>query len=336
MKAFATRSSLIRAIASALLLAICYARSAHAERQWVDPIYGVSVTSGVPYASKPVAGVSSGNRTLRLDVYRPTGPDVPEQLPLVVLMGGGYFMTSSSQDENMVAYGNAFASRGYVAVSINYRTLIFEPPGPGELIAVQPERVPDWLLPELDSLGYTLEEYIRTITAAVDDQASALNYMVANAAAYDINPDWIAVGGFSAGAVSSLMLGAGAIDGVHVNAEIKAVISLQGGMFGTESFIDPGDPAVFIQHGTNDDTVPYSEVAHLTDALDGAGIPYMTRITGGGHSGAAAYSVIAANPDPFYQFIADQLLVPEPSTWVLLAIAGVGLPVFTRFRRTGR
>jgi len=71
----------------------------------------------------------------------------------------------------------------------------------------------------------------------------AVDYLAANAASLGLNPQMIATGGYSAGAVAALMLEAGAVDGV--NAEVGAVLSLAGGMFGLESLIDSGDPGFY-------------------------------------------------------------------------------------------
>lgn len=279
---------------------------------------------------------SGNNVSLTLDIYRPTeqvaGSPLPAQVPAIVLMHGGYFVFGDSKTSNMVNLATQFAKRGYVAVSINYRKLFDFPPAPGISPVPVPSRIPSWLPGELISYGATLDEYSDTIAAAVEDQATAVNWLVANAATYNINPDWIAAGGFSAGALSSLLLGASAIDGV--SADVGAVFSMAGGMFGYETFIDSNNPGVFILHGTRDTTVPFSEVPFLQSALSTAGVPYESLILPDVvHSSNSLRNALLADPDPFFEFMSTQL-VPEPSTWILAAMGFLGvIPVLRRAKR---
>ncbi len=304
---------------------------ASAEQMFIDPMFGVSVTSNVQYGTN-VDGAGN-DILLDLDVYQPTGPGLPAVSPAIVLMHGGFFIDGNKTTSNMVALANEFASRGYVAVSINYRKLGLLPPPPGAPLTPVPERFPDWLIPELTAAGVTVEQYLATIAAAVGDQAMAVNWLAANAATYNVNPSWIAAGGYSAGAVSSLALGVGAVDGAV--ADVGAVFAMAGGLFGQEPFIDASDPGVYILHGTLDTTVPYSEVGFLTDALTANGVPFDSRIvSGAGHSSTTLRNALLADPDPFFEFMAVQLgvPVPEPSTFVLMGLAALALVKWRRRR----
>jgi para-nitrobenzyl esterase len=328
------RGAFLKSLAAAFLPTVL-ASSAIASQLFIDPMFGVSVTSNVQYGTN-VDG--NGNPVvLDLDIYQPTGTGLPAQSPAIVLMHGGFFVSGSKTTSNMIALANEFASRGYVAVSINYRKLGLLPPPPGAPLTLVPSRYPDWLLPDLASAGVTVEQYAATIAAAVSDQGTAVNWLAANAATYNINPDWIAAGGYSAGAVSSLLLGVGAVDGV--SADVGAVFSMAGGLFGQEPFVDASDPGVYILHGTIDDTVPYTEVGFLTDALSAAGVPYeSTIVAGAGHSSTTLRNTLLSDPDPFFEFMAGQLgvPVPEPSAFSLAFVSGIVLlaAVWSR-RRSG-
>jgi predicted esterase len=295
---------------------------------FVDPMFGVDITTDIQYGTN-VNGFG-GDVALYLDLYRPTGPGLPSQSPAIVMMHGGYYETGDKVHEARMA--TEFAKRGYVAVSINYRMIGDLPPRPGAPLVPDPDRVPDWVSRRLDSWGITFEQYMDTIAAATEDQATAVQWLVDNAATYDIDPGMIAAGGYSAGAVSSLLLGAGAVDGV--SADIGAVFSRAGAIFGLETALDPNDPGVFILHGTLDTTIPYTEVAYLKDGFAANGIPFESlEIEGVGHHISNDY-VLVQNPELFFGFMIDQLApVPEPSTLAIWSIiGGLGL-VASQYRR---
>lgn len=319
-------------MAVAILFALPAA--ATADQIFLDPMFGVSMTSNIEYGTNVNGG--GGSVSLTLDLYQPTGAGLPDQLPAIVFMHGGGFATGSKTDFNMVAFANAFAARGYVAVSINYRMIADLAPPPGAHLDSYEERLPAWVPDVLAAYDIDIDQYMDVIAAAVEDQATAVNWLVANAGSYNIDPDKLAAGGYSAGAISSLSLGAGIVDGVS-SADLKAVFSLAGGLFGWESAIDSSMPGVFIVHGDVDDVVPFSEVSYLQSALDNAGVPYQSLIVpGADHVSPLIGVAIEANQEAIYQFMADQLqLVPEPSTSVLAAI-GVASLAIVGWRRSRR
>ncbi len=115
---------------------------------------------------------------------------------------------------------------------------------------------------------------------------------------------------------------------------------MAGGLFGQEPFVDAGDPGVYILHGVFDETVPFTEVGFLQDALTAAGVPFESRIhPSAGHGSSTLRSHLLGDPDPFFEFMADQLgvVVPEPSS-VLLAAFGLAALVgaYHRGRRRQR
>ena len=307
---------------------------------FVDPLFGVSVTNDVQYGSS-LTGLGV-NLPRFLDLYSPTqlgmGPAVPTVKPVIVLMHGGAFVSGDKGSTTMQTLANAFASRGYVAASINYRLLLDDdfPSGPGMSTGTDPARDPAFLDPLLTDAGATREQFNNEIDAAVADQAMAVNFFAANAAMFGINPNMIAVGGYSAGAVGSLLLGVGAIDGVSAN--VGAVLSLAGGLFGRETAMDPSDPAVFFVHGTLDETVPAIEADFLDSALDTQGVPHIRiSLPGEGHSSGPLTTAALDPANGLFQFTINQLnanAVPEPSSVVLLALGAMGVAGHRRRRRT--
>jgi dienelactone hydrolase len=221
-------------------------------------------------------------------------------------MHGGFFAFGSKESPTIVTLATEFASRGYVTASINYRLLEKRAPAPGESFTIVPERVPSWLLDFLAPQGVTLQQYADTIAAAVEDQATAVNWLADNAANYGLSPNKIAVGGYSAGAVSSLLLGVDAVDAVSAN--VGAVFSMAGGLFGLEPAVDVSDPGIYILHGTADATVPYSEALFLKDALTDASVPFASlEVSGANHDADPLLGAFFASPVPAFQFLIDQI-----------------------------
>jgi acetyl esterase/lipase len=58
---------------------------------------------------------------LKLDVYKPLGNT--KKRPAILLIHGGGFSGGDKSDVNIVNLANYFASRGWVAFSINYRLM---------------------------------------------------------------------------------------------------------------------------------------------------------------------------------------------------------------------
>ena len=102
-------------------------------------------------------------------------------LSVVVIHGGG-FKGGSRAAGNMASLCSELASRGFVCVSIDYRMQGDDP----------------------ESDGNTLME--RSIRAAVQDAGKALDWMVNKAKELQVDAKRIAIGGGSAGAITSLLL----------------------------------------------------------------------------------------------------------------------------------
>lgn len=116
--------------------------------------------------------------TLRMDVYYPEAKDLTSR-PLLMLIHGGAFFNGDKSSEAFVKWSQHFASMGYVVANINYRI---------GFIPVTPYNV--------DRAGY----------CAVQDAYAAMCYMLRHAEQYRINPDWLFVGGSSAGGITALNL----------------------------------------------------------------------------------------------------------------------------------
>lgn len=116
--------------------------------------------------------------TLELDAYLPkTTVDTLSQRPMVMFIHGGGFQSGDKAQSASECL--AFAKRGYVAFSINYRT--------------------GW------DTQVSSDQQLATYRAHQDAHA-ALRFIVDQAAVYNIDTNWIFVGGSSAGGVTALNL----------------------------------------------------------------------------------------------------------------------------------
>jgi acetyl esterase/lipase len=202
--------------------------------------------------------------TLKLDLHQPTG-DVAARRPAVVWVHGGGFCCGSKI--GMWELSNTYAKLGYVAVTIDYRLLA--PSGCGGT----PNPTP---------------ECVTAAIAAQHDAQAAVRWLRRQANTNRIDTDRIAIGGSSAGAVTSLLVGTRSEDpGSSGNpgfpSTARGVVSISGGL-PTNEWISQGDAATIFFHGTNDNTVPFAWAQSNSQAMRAAGVPViLNAIQGAGH-----------------------------------------------------
>lgn len=149
---------------------------------------------------------------LRLDIYEPAGDDADER-PVVMWMFGGGF--TDGQKEHMSMYAEDSARRGYVGVTLQYR-----------------------LRPTF-SIDGVIDAYADTL--------AGVEWLIANADDYRIDPDAVVAAGYSAGAYNAM----------HV-LDFPADTPAAGGIAiagGTGVMPTAGDRPTIMFHGTADTTV---------------------------------------------------------------------------------
>jgi carboxylesterase type B len=207
-----------------------------------DAIFNsVTVTSNVTYGS----AVNLENQTipLQLDMYQPTGDTVTSR-PAIVWVHGGSFCCGDKTSSELVDEATTFSKEGYFNVSINYR---LESPGCSGT---------------LSNCGVAIQE------AAADAQ-TAVRFLRTNAATYGIDPNRIAIGGSSAGAITALNVGYSSSE--DPSARVRAAVSLSGTQGGVGT-ISPGDAPAIDFHCTTDPLVPYQAAVNTINAAKAQGL----------------------------------------------------------------
>jgi carboxylesterase type B len=207
-----------------------------------DPVFSaVTVTKNVTYGS----AVNLENQTvmLQLDLYQPTGDTVARR-PAIVWVHGGSFCCGSKTSGEIVDEATTFAKLGYLNVSIDYR---LESPG----------------------CSGSFSNCSAAIQEAAADAQTAVRFLRANTAHYGIDPNRIAIGGSSAGAVTALNVGYSSSE--DPAAGVRAALSLSGGqaVVGT---ISPGDAPALAFHCTTDPLVPYQLAVNTINAAKAQGL----------------------------------------------------------------
>jgi acetyl esterase/lipase len=206
---------------------------------------------GAPRVRQNVEYAVVGGKSLRMDVHLPAGRT---PAPAIVLVHGGGF-TGGAKGGYTGELARHLSRNGYAAFDIDYRLQ-------GDLGA-----------------GATLE---RAIAAAKEDLGRAVEHVVAESKTYAIDPDRLAVGGGSAGAITALLSTYG---NTRSARPPRVVVSLWGGMYGEERAIKAGDPPVLLVHGTADKTVPFAHSESIATAARKAKVEaVLLRVEQGGHT----------------------------------------------------
>ena len=267
----------------------------------VDSTYAITVDTAIVYAQglshESLNSDAATVMPLLLDAYVPQGAG--GNRPAIVIIHGGGFTGGSRSGWRQVEQAEYFASRGWVAFSIDYRVL-------GDKGTVPEQWVDSVMSSNADPLAMAQS---MAMYPAHRDAKAALRWVAAHAVDYGINMDYLTVGGGSAGGITSVGVGvtdAGDFRDELSTAEdptllttnlgeeyaVKTILDYWGsrvsvdllqGVYGVSRF-DPGDPPLFIAHGTEDETVPYFNALLLQATWNNTGVPYVLHtLQGAGH-----------------------------------------------------
>jgi acetyl esterase/lipase len=206
-----------------------------------------------------------GDMELKLDVYRPTGVD--KRTAVIHLHGGGF---RGGNKEGVLRSLKFFVERGYLGVAAQYR-LAHEAKWP----------------------------------AQINDVKAAIRWTRANATSLGVDPDKIAIAGYSAGANLALTAAGtqnvAALEGEGGNAGVSTTLAACVAYYPPESMrrnadgsphilmpegateedyrqaspitnVSSASPPTILLHATSDTTIPFEHSMHLFEALRAAGV----------------------------------------------------------------
>ena len=187
---------------------------------------------------------------LDMDIYLPKN-DTLEKRPLMMFIHGGAFFTGDKATLPYQKWCTHFASLGYVCVSINYR------------------------------MGFRIssKSIERTAYQATQDAHAAMRYLVSKKDVYRIDPDYLFVGGASAGSITALNLAymrnknrpessysgflrsdLGGLETsgnrIYSKFKIKAVANMCGSVYDLE-ILKNSKASIISFHGDEDGILPY-------------------------------------------------------------------------------
>ena len=262
-------------------------------------LYNVIVEEDIEYGQglshEEINSENSTTVPLKLDVYVPENDQ--ESRPAFMFIHGGGFIGGSKQQSQIINFANFFTSRGWVFISVDYR------------LRDDKGTVPEAWNDYSSLLEPSQTSQFMAIYPAQRDAKAALRWIVANSDTYNINTDFITVGGGSAGAISAISLGISEEedfrDELNISQDptlestnldqsykVQTIIDLWGSkvaldlhedIYGNDHF-DGNDPPLFIVHGTEDPTVLFSNAEELKSIYETIGVPLAYYpIEGGGH-----------------------------------------------------
>ena len=259
-----------------LLLAVLYASISTAQNceynRYNEQIFNdVTIHTNIVYGVAPELDPPSGlpaqyhedqthDLDLLMDIYEPTG-DTLTKRPMIIFIHGGAFLPGGTfHNDDMLAFCDTFAHRGYVTASMEYR---------------------------LGYNAYDGDAAARAVYRAIQDGRAAIRFLKENADNYGIDTNNIFMLGSSAGAFIALQnlymneeserpsstytapdLGCLDCEGntLVYNSHPKAIVSLWGALQDSVLINLNDIKPTLLVHGTDDDIVPFGVGAPFNSA----------------------------------------------------------------------
>lgn len=228
-------------------------------------------TSSVTYAT--ALDNLGAPKTLRLDIYRPTGDTVTNRPAIVWVHGGGFVQGTRTDDSTLL---QELSKMGYVVVSIDYRL----------------EASPTWN-PYGDPYALSVNpSWLAAVARAQEDTRAAVAWLRTRATNYGIAPERIAVAGASAGGITALNVAyaldaATGANGPTDPSRVRAAVSLVGAT--RPEWVQAGEPPAYMANGSLDTLVPTDLSQPVCPAAQAVGVYCEYHLYPVEHAGLAAY-----------------------------------------------
>ena len=212
----------------------------------IDVVYGNAQALNPPYFNEN----NTSPQDLLMDIFQPIG-DTLEYRPVILCAHSGAFLTGTKEAEDMVAFCDSMAHRGYVTASIAYRLGMSIISGPSS---------------------------IRAVYRGLQDGRAAIRFLKENADVYGIDTNNIYLLGSSAGgyicqhnffmdteedrpSASFTTPDLGCLDcsgnDFQHSGKANGIIALWGALEDTNLIVSTDTLPVFLAHGIADQTVPF-------------------------------------------------------------------------------
>lgn len=214
--------------------------------------------SVVVEAQEEYAYAVRGNDTLKMDVYLPVSSR--EDSSCIIYLHGGAFRSGAKRHPFDSNYCALLASRGFVAVSVEYRQLFAG------------------LTTDSLNLCNLIPTFDTVLQAAVEDCAAAIAYVAEQAERWSISKRHLYLVGSSAGAITILQTdycranGIGWASMIPADLNLAGIISYSGAVFSRQGKVRyqqlPTPTCLF--HGTRDRIVPYKGISFFRNRFEGS------------------------------------------------------------------
>jgi acetyl esterase/lipase len=240
--------------------------------RYVDEVFEAEqvATDEVFRTAQEAPGLGTAAKDLKLNVYVPKG-DTATKRPVMLWQFGGAWAIGDRNQMNSSAMSSA--RRGFVGVTIDYR-----------------------ISPNSIAQPGILDEVLVDVNAALD-------WLVARADRFKLDPKAIVSGGISAGAINSvhLITRAPSVSAIRV----AGVVSLSGTSWPGSPAPKPGQPPIIMFSGRSDNIVSYAGQTQFCQQYNAAGNTCVQYSYDGGHGAGSADA-----PTKYPQFVLEKMLRP--------------------------
>jgi len=219
---------------------------------------------------KDIIFFNEGKLKLHLDVYKPKINNRKKLKPILWIHGGGFEPQIDKEQDYIVNFCKYFAEKGYLCISIDYRTS-----------------------------EYPFANWEKTITNTLEDTFHAIEWIKKNKNKYSLDLNYLTVAGGSAGGIISMFASAKYAN-LKETPYLFANIILWGSPHYLQEPLSDNYPPTLMIHGKKDKIVPYKNSLFISEKLNDLGIYHeLMTIENEGHTPVSHFNDIALRIEGF-------------------------------------